>query len=95
MVLPGKLVKMLRTAIKARKYLVVVHWVDKKNKLGTGYKAMNFPLAVVDKAFQEGKELFWKRHKEDRIDEVPVPVSKDGRVPLYQAAKTEVTKKGG
>ena len=93
MVLPGKLVKMLRMALKTRKYLVVVHWIDKKNKLGTGYKASNFPLAVVDRAFQESQELFWKQHKEERSAEIPLPVSKDGRVPLYQAAKTEIVKK--
>jgi hypothetical protein len=97
MVLPGKLIKMLRMAMKTRKYLVVVHWIGKDNKLGTGYKAANFPLAVVDRAFQESQELFWKQHKEERVDvaaDIPSPVSKDGRIPLYQAAKTVVTKKG-
>jgi len=92
MVIPGKLLKLLKTAFKSRKYLVVVHWVDKQNKLGVGFKATNFPLAVADRALKQGAELFWEKNKPE-APKVPSPVSADGRVPLYQTARREVTKK--
>ena len=92
MIIPGKLLKILKTAFKSRKYLVMVYWVDKQNKLGAGFKASNFPLAVVDQAFKQGAELFWEKNKKE-ISKVPHPVSADGRVPLHQTARREVTKK--
>jgi hypothetical protein len=91
MIVPGKLLKLLKRAFKSRKYLVMVYWVDKQNKLGAGFKATNFPLAVVDKAFEQGKALFWEKNKKE-ISKVPHPVSVDGRVPLDQTARREVTK---
>lgn len=92
MVIPGKLLKILKVAFKSRKYLVVVHWLDKENKLGVGFKATNFPLAVADRAFKQGAELFWEKNKE-QAPKAPTPVSADGRVPLDQTARREVIKK--
>lgn len=92
MIIPGKLLKILKRAFKSRKYLVMVYWVDKQNKLGAGFKATNFPLAVVDKAFEQGKELFWERNRKEIPKASPL-VSADGRMPLYQTSRKEVTKK--
>lgn len=88
MTLPGKLIKILKQAVKSRKYLIVVHWIDQENKLHAGFKALNFPLAVVDRAFENAKELFWSTQP----DTAP-PATKDGRIPLYQTGKVEVIKK--
>lgn len=66
MILPGKLLRLLRPAIKkSKRYFVMVAWVakdpkdPKKQVIHYGHIAKKFPLGDVDKTIQNFKEQFW------------------------------------
>jgi hypothetical protein len=66
LILPGKLLRLLRPAVKkSKRFFVMVAWVEKdpkdskKQVVHYGHYAKKFPLGDVDKTIQNFKDQFW------------------------------------
>ncbi|GAJ04620.1 unnamed protein product, partial [marine sediment metagenome] len=67
-ILPAKLIKLMKAAMKSGKYLVMVHAIQKDGKPLYGYRAKNFPTAHVTDLVNKNLALFWDREKERKAE---------------------------